>query len=277
MGRFNGDIRKTLPNQIARHFDKYIEFVNPLTFCPLQDLYRHAFTEDEWRSLNYLLERDIGRDCLAADRKFTLVMSEGKESILYYRDHVVFWFPDEVLRPPLEIELDRLPYSVQEKLLGWLKKSFAYQRLRRELRTRIEALLDWGWLANQSYDSSRGSWRGGPTPGQGCNTIGQVYRVWPELLPFFPPEEVAVARNASVKSRLPDFIMYEDEQLTVGQFVCKERLFYCDTDKAKPYTDQEMQLARRRFKAISHILVQMSLMKDVEHVKNYPEVFLAYS
>jgi hypothetical protein len=94
-----------------------------------------------------------------------------------------------------------------------------------------------------------------------------VHRIWPELLAFFPADEIAVVRGASVKSRLPKTISGYG---TPEQFQCKEKLVHGET--GEPYTDEEMKHEKRKYEALTTILVQMSLMTDVPHVKGYPSV-----
>ena len=155
---------------------------------------------------------------------------------------------------------------MQERIKPWCDKAIAFRILRDELRSRVDALLDWGWKSCQVWDANRGSWRGGPTPGQGCNTVGQVARLWPELLAFFPPDEVAVVRNSKARSRLPEHIAGYG---TPEQFRCEELMQH---DNGQLFSAEEMQLAKRRFAAINMVLTQMSLMKDVPNVDDYPDV-----
>ena len=143
---------------------------------------------------------------LFRERSFNLIMPGNEGQGLYYRTHFSFTFPDKVTRPSLDVEFSQLPVDVQERIKPWCDKAIAFRILRDELRSRVDALLDWGWKSCQVWDANRGSWRGGPTPGQGCNTVGQVARLWPELLAFFPPDEVAVVRNSKARSRLPEHI-----------------------------------------------------------------------
>jgi hypothetical protein len=73
-------------------------------------------------------------------------------------------------------------------------------------------------------------------------------------------------RNASTKSKLPDVIKGFG---TPEQFMC---IACPDHPDGTPFTDKEWEFEKRKFSALSHILVQMSLMKDVPHVTGYPTV-----
>lgn len=268
MARFTKEFRGELPNKVARHFDKYIEYTNPLTFCPLQDVYRQAFTEDEWDALNLLMDRKVGRECFNRYHCFNLYPKKGNNM------HITFQFPDKRKRPWLDLRMNQLSPEAQQKIHTWLKTAVSYRKLRQEMRRRIVSLLDWGWERAQNYDYNRDCWRGGPTSGQGCNTVGQVNRIWPELLVFFPADMISSVRNASMKSRLPSFFKWKGKTVTPDQFMLKDRLFH-DRDETEPYSDEEMEFERRKLKAINHILVQMSLIKDVPNVEDYPDITLA--
>jgi len=265
MSRFSNDFRDSFGNKIARHFDKYSEITNPLTFCPLEDVYKQAFSTKEWDALSLLMERKIGRQTLNRSSSFDLYLPETyKGQQKHQRDHVTFGFPDGKNRPNIDVEYYKLHPDVQAKLDSWLKKAVSLKRLRHEIWHRCDRLLDWGWDKHRNYGSN--GWYGGPEPGQACNTPGQVYRVWPELLPFLPAEDRHKVMNASVKSPLPKTILNYG---TVDQFLCKERWTHANGDL---YSDEEMEFEKRKFDALSHILVQMSLMIDVPHVKGYPTV-----
>ena len=278
MSRFTKVFRSEFPNKIAAHFDKYVEYVNPLTFCPLNDVYRRAFTPEEWDAFNVLMKRKIGRECFQRSLEFELYLPGNKSRSSYERTHVTFQFPDGKRRPNLDIEFDKLTDKAQAKINKWLKTAVQYRKLRQFLYRRVQALLDWGWTEDSFRDSYTNRWRikGKPTPGQGCNTVGQVNRIWPELLVFFPPDEIATVRNASMLSRMPAFFKLDRHTLTPEQFMLVDPLFH-DRDQTEKYTHEEMVFERRKLAAVNHILIQMSLMKDVPHVNNYPTITLASS
>lgn len=265
MSRFNQDFRDSFPNKVCRHFDKYCEITTPVNFDAIADIYQTVFSRKEWASLSRLLETKLGRECLTLSTSFDLYLGNSSQP-RYDRMHVCFGFPDGVKRPSLNIEYADIPNDVRGKLDRWMTKNKALKQLRKELYRRVDRLLDWGWEKDRNWGSD-GKYRGGPEPGQGCNTPGQVDRIWPELLAFFPADEIAKVRGASCKSRMPQTIVNYG---TPGQFRCEESWFHREDDT--PYTEEEMIYEKRKFDALTHILVQMSLMTDVPHVKGYPNV-----
>ena len=263
MKRFNGEYRDAFGNAVARHFDKFCEIANPLTFDPLEDVYKVAFKPKHWAAMNMLLDSKFGKHCLMRGTSFSLYMpKEFHGQMKHQRKHITFGFPDAKNRPPIDIEFHHLHPDVQEKLDAWLKKALGFKELRKELWHRCDRLLDWDREKQWTGDC----WRLMPSAGVGCNTPGQVHRIWPELLPFLPPEARHVVCNASVKSKLPEVIK---DYGTPEQFMCIERPRNEDGEEC---SDEEWDHEKRKFAALSHILTQMSLMKEVPHVQGYPSV-----
>lgn len=264
MSRFNREFRDSFANRIAKHYDKFCEITNPVKFDALHDVYREAFTSREWIALETLLDTKLGRDCLCESDSFHLFLPQSKEDIRGQR-RVTFGFADGVSRPGLSLQYAELNSDTQELLNMWVKKAINLKILRQELWKRCDRLLDWGWDKHRVYGHD--GWRGGPQPGQGCNTPGQVHRIWPELVPFLPAEDRNMVCSSSTKSRLPETIL---DYGTVEQFLCLEKSYNDDGDEQ---SDEELAFERRKFDALTHILVQMSLMIDVPRVRGYPAIY----
>lgn len=264
MSRFNRDFRGRIANRVCRHFDKYCEFVNPVPFDALTDVYRPAFNKKEWKALEVMLDSKLGRKCLSRSDSFELMTDTLKGRGEWERDHITFGFPDGKRRPDVKVEFAQLHVDVQDNIRVWVDKALKLKKLRKKLYKRVDDLFDWEWDDYAGYNNQTGGRRGGPTPGVGCNTPGQLMRIWPELMAFLPVEHRDVARGANVKSRMPLRISGWG---TVDQFLSLE-----------PKEDQdpkELAFERRVFDALTHILVQMSLMIEVRHVEGYPSIHLA--
>lgn len=261
MSRFSRDFRGGIASRVCRHFDKYCEITNPVPFDVLQDVYRPAFKKKQWNALEVLLASKLGRKCLSRSSSFELFTDDRKGQGSWDRNHITFGFPDGKNRPDIEIEFSQLHVDVQDKIRVWMDKAIALKNLRKKMHSRITDLFDWEWDDYAGY-SSTGGRRGGPTPGVACNTPGQLMRIWPELMPFLQVEHRDIARQANMKSRMPQRI---SDWGTVDQFLCLEAL----NDDQDP---KELAFERRVFEALTHILVQMSLMVEVKHVEGYPSV-----
>ena len=261
MSRFSRDLRRNVASRVCRHFDKFAEFTNPVEFDVMEAVYKPAYPDEDWTSMNTLLESKFGKECLSVSNDFELLMPGNEGRSKWSRTRDTFKFPDGKYRPSLEVEFSQLPTHSQEVITPWISKAIGYKKLRAELYNRVHALFDCQWDKYKSQDES-GNWRGGPTPGTGCNTPGQVYRIWPEVVPLLPLEIRDEVRGANVRSRLPNHIHGYGG---VNAFLALEPRDGVDDPTA-------LKFEKRMFDAITHILVQMSLMTDVPHVKNYPEV-----
>lgn len=258
-GRFTRSYRDSFATRVCSQFDKYAQIKNPVTFNPIDDVYRHFFSTDDWEAINQLLSTDQGKKYLKLASRFELYLpvEDGKKQS-WQRKRIGFRFADEVWRPAPDIEFDQLPANVQDKIRSWTIKAIALKKLRGELWRRCNALVNDCWEPH----------RGRPTPGMGCNTPNQIVRIWPELQPFMGGECKDAIRNANVRSRLPSSIYGFG---TIEQFRCEAQLFY-DRDQTDPLSEEEMKLERRKFEALTEILVQCSLLIDVKHVSGYPDV-----
>ena len=263
MTRFNRDFRRNIASRVCRHYDKYCEFTNPVEFNVLEDVYKVAFKRKHWEAMNLLLDSKFGKQCLYTSGSFELMVSGDKKWGSGSRTHITFPFPDDKPRPGMRIEFDKLAPEAYDRIAPWVRKAVAYKKLRRVLHARVHSLFNCDWDKYKAYDSYTGNHRGGPTPGTGCNTPGQVYRMWPELMAFMPADIRDKVRGASTKSRLPTYFRgYGNPQ----QFLTLE--------KYEQESDEELLQDRRMFEALTHILVQMSLMTDVPGVPNYPSVYI---
>lgn len=279
MSRFSSDDRRELPNRICTHFDKYCEIINPVPFDPIKDIYIPSMDRKDWEALNVLMDSKYKKELLNRGYNFELYIDDQFKKSNYQRPHITFGFPEGQPRlPSLELELYHLPIELRDKVQKWTSKAVALRKLRSKLWKRLEQVLDHGWDARKSWDSYRGSFRGGPTSGQGVNTAGQLQRIWPEVLPYLPLEYRDSVRGAQVKSRLPNFIVGWG---TPAQFMLLERPYRYNEynpdddpalDQREPFTDEEWATEKRMLEGINHILTQMSLIKDVPQVKGYPSV-----
>lgn len=279
MSRISTDLRDRLPNRVCSHFDKYCEIINPVEFDPVKDIYRPLIPDKAWDSLQHLISTDFRRNFLSLSNSFDLYLGDRDKSN-YRRNYVTFYLPDGGELPDMDFEFDDLPETSQQSVGKWVNKAIALKKLRHKLWRRLEKVLDHGWDSRKYWDGYRGNFRGGPTPGQGCNTAGQLVRLWPELLPFLPSEFRSTLVQAQVKSRLPKYIADHGKP---NQFRLIERPYHhnaYDSDRepyltqSEPYTDEEWANEKRMVEGINHILVQMSLMQDTPRKRGYPSIQL---
>lgn len=234
--------RRSFVNRVLGQFDKYVEYLFPVPFDPVADVYRHSFTHKEWIALRYLMQQRP--DVIQAKYSFDLYYNGS-------RQHVTFRFPEEMTLPGQDVKVVNLPNGVRAMVEPWLVSVNYMRKLRSELHDRCNGLVG-NALAYHRMDELDPC----------CNTPGQIIRIWPELQPFLGTDHKARVRQAAMKSRLPDLVGYKIEVqgalffATPAQFQCKE--WKADNDD------------RRRFEELSEILVKMSLMQDMPHVERYP-------
>ena len=276
MSRLSNDERRELPNKIVSHFDKYCEIINPVPFDFMKDVYIPSLG-DHWEHIRILSESKQRHVILNLGYSFDLYVDAKKPGMSKsMRKYVTFHFDDDKARyPNIDVDVYELSPATQDTVLKWANKAYTLRKLRQRFWQRMDDLLDHGWDVRKAWDSYRGNYRGGPTSGQGVNTAGQLVRLWPELHPFLPSEMRHSVRGAQVKSRLPTYIWNRGNP---EQFRLRERPYHNyeynedsrTIEQDKPFTDEEWQLAKRELDATNHILTQMSLMKDVPRVPNYP-------
>lgn len=277
--KFTSEWRGRLPNVICSHFDKYCEIINPVTFDPIEDIYRQIIPDREWNALQVLLDSRYKSAMLSLGFSFDLYMGSKKTS-KYQRTYISFTNPDGKSLPNLDLEIEDLSGETQDAIKQWAGKAVGLKKLRSFLWRRLECALDNGWDPRKYWDSYRATFRGGATSGMGCNTANQLVRLWPELGPLMPRDFKHDLVQAQVKSRLPKFIANHG---TPAQFRLVERPYhrneYDPTDdpalkQSEPYTDEEWEIKKRMLEGVNHILTQMSLMTDVPHNKEYPTVYV---
>lgn len=241
MARFNQQFRDHFANKVCRHYDKYCEITNPMSFNPTDDIYRTVYSKEHWDAMQLLCRDKRLKQSMTRGATFDMQMPHPGKS--WQAPHVTFYFDKGLKLPSLDVKYDHLEDYVKQKIDAWLRKAFAMKELRQDLWYRVDKMVEVDKWA-RSYT---------------CNTPGQMIRLWPELQPFLPVAERDTVRNACVKSKLPDKMQ--------GRFDTPAK-FRCETIDCDP-------LDKRKFDALTHILLQMSLMTDVDHDDRYPSVYLS--
>lgn len=247
--------RRRFPNTVCLQYDKFWQYKLPCPVDPVEDIYRRAFTDKEWAAMRYLMAHKPG------------VVVENTSFNLYWTDsttgrgdspHVTFSFPKTLKLPDFGVKLEALPYSIQTQVRKWIDSVNYFRRLRDELYNRVEGMM------GRPNTSAPGSWGRSRTARElapHAKTPGQVYRIWPQLQPFFPTAWKDAVRTASAKSRLPEQLGYV---ANAGSHYCTVEQFQCKSYDTKPE-------AKKRFEDINQILELMALGCDViKKAEGYP-------
>lgn len=250
------------PKNVVDRFDKYVGLVNAVTFCPLQDIYEQAPSIDTRKALKDTLQKGLIVSFWQVANRLCLVVPGGvvgqHETLA-----ISFDLPPGPHRPWCAIKYEDLPHDKQEKLRPWIGNAYAYQALRRTLYARCSAMLQTKPEKNTKLE-------------YGCKTIGQVYRLWPELLSFFPRCYMKCVRELKSRPRLPAQIYgYGTPEEFNLEKRPRETYRYdprpiSELPKCKLVSDEEWEFKIRELEKINCILIQASLMEGVPYYDDYP-------
>jgi hypothetical protein len=235
--------RRSFVRSVSAQFMKYAEYKLPVPVDPISDIYRAAFTEKEWIAFRYL--RQSKPRCFKDHGEFNLYWTNNTSGSSAC-PHVAFPFPENMVAPNFGVMVQDLPEITQRKLFTWIKSMNKFRSLHDELKGRVDGLLGNVTIASSLQDMSAG-----------CNTPGQLYRIWPELQPFFPTEWKSVTRKASMKSRLPSHVSYKG---------CTPDTFRCRHSDC-PWEEKQ------RFEDITDVLRRLALAVDIPRIEGYPTFF----
>ena len=95
----------------------------------------------------------------------------------------------------------------QEKLRAWIFEAYRYKDLGQFLRAQLLHLL------RVNYHHTGPSYAPNTTETSICNTPATLLAIWPELIPFMPPEERDVMRHRHMKPSPPRVWTEEDNTI----------------------------------------------------------------
>lgn len=253
MAAISMESRRSFAHTVSARFDTWWQQKLPVPIDPLTEVYRTAYTDKEWVAVRYL--RQTKPDALKQVSRFGLYLVKGTESMTpnqrRYLPEIEFRFPEGVYLPEQHVHLCDLSGSVVERVKGWAEKVAHYHTLRSELRARCN-----GILGNPNYNQRVSSLD------PGCNTLSQLYKVWPEAHPHLVPEWKQGFMQASGKTRLPPELAYRARRdgimvnTTPAQFRCED----------KHATEAE----KARWTEINEILTMMAFASDLRRDDRYP-------
>ena len=247
MATISMDDRKGFANRVCRKFDKFWQWKLPCPVDPFEDIYRQAWTEEEWSWMNWLRERKP--NTFKADTSFNMYWAT---------DHYVrFTFPPGVRLPNFGVQLDNLPDPVQRKVRSWVCTVNRFRMLREELKRRVS-----GVMGNPNGEGNFCQQRRYRDLDPRVNTPKQLYRLWPEIQPVMLPAWKREVQLASVRSPLPKHVGYRMYRDGYNQFVTPEQ-FRCEDKDATKYEKQS-------FAELNQVFLLVSFAGDVPHVDNYP-------
>jgi hypothetical protein len=250
--QFSMDERYSMIRRCTRGFTSYWQHAYPVPVDPVVDLYRRSVPDTVWFAVRYLIQE---RKSFVAAQDYFEFKHDGLQIVFLLSGTSL---PNILLAMK---DLNKLPHSIRSSFIEWVNNIQYYRRLTRAFEERIH-----GALGNpQGRDRDRSQYRLSMDLDPKVNTAPQLYRLWPELLPWFDDDQKAEVRASSVRSRLPSKVGYEvpfdrhSEWATPARFQCR--------DPKTPIKEQ------KEFAAINETLLAASLVKDVGVDPKFPSFY----
>ena len=176
---FRKQYRKLFVAGMANKYLTYWHTVHPLTFDPIELIYRRAFTDKEWSALQLLRERR--GEVIKSHSFFEFHPSSvrGIEGGIPETAHISFHLPEDM--PSISIADNELPPKHLREILRWTIIAYRHKAEKMRLRSVVNFLM-----CNSTI-----------------NTPGQLLHVWPGLVSHLSAEYRSVLRLRKNKSQPP--------------------------------------------------------------------------
>lgn len=176
---FRKKYRGQLPNIMINRYTPYWHAVHPLTFDPIELIYRAAFEEDEWEALQLLRQRR--GEVINSSRTFDFhpSMISDIEGGVPKDARVAFYLPDDM--PKVSIKDTALPQTNLREIFKWIIVAYRHKAEREALRSMVYKLMHGSYI----------------------NTPGQLFHVWPGLVAHLDSRYRGVMRKRRCNSQLP--------------------------------------------------------------------------
>lgn len=184
---FTTRYRDKLVNEVAHRFKCYWHAMHPVTF-DANDLYRLAFTTEEWSAMMLLKERFP--DTLRTGYQWKYIVNQTEDC-----PALSLQFSTDNHMPEIELNERDLPDALAERLRAWTHECYRLDQMQVLLRKKLRQLVQLEY--NYDHDNE------GPLRRAVVNTPGTMHRVWPEILPFLDNQSRDTMRNKHAKSPLP--------------------------------------------------------------------------
>lgn len=178
-----GHIKEHLKTKLQEGYKKYWQAVHPFPFDPIEDIYRYAYTDEEWDMLQYML--DPGRPLGSLEQsfnmrsRFRLHLPQDVEERVTGGESIDIYLHRDM--PFVEgFTLSRFPEHARKKVEPWMERWALFERGRVKLEDFTRDIL---------YVS---------------NTVGQLVRLWPVTENFLPQyTQETYRKHAKVRSAIP--------------------------------------------------------------------------
>lgn len=236
------DDRQRTVSIVRNKFGRYVKAIHPWPFEPLP-LYRASYDFKGWIAIRYLSK--FFPDTMNVSNTFTVMLDTRFNDSTHNRDRLYVSF-DMIKLPARVVELGQLEAETRERMIEWGERAIHLDKLVAWTTVRLNALF-----GNPNIRRMKDI-------DPGCNTPGQVSRVWPEILPFLPGDSKDVLRNASIKSRPPSMFKWDGRRMSAEQFM----LLDWDANKQQ----------KKILEEVNQHLIAVSLIDTIDVPEGYPSI-----
>lgn len=184
---FSKEYRTRLVDEVTHRFKCYWHVMHPVTFNS-NDLYRLAFSSEEWDALMLLRQRY--RAAISTGWSWTYMTNEDDDGP---KIGLTFSTDDEL--PNIELNERDVPDILAKRLRGWALRAKHYDDLDTTLRSKLNKLVrlqfQYKDVENRRVEKAI------------VNTPGTLHRVWPEILPFLDNQSRDTMREKRMRSPMP--------------------------------------------------------------------------
>lgn len=181
---------------MEKRFQCYWHVMHPVTFDPSK-IYRIGWDDETWAAWHLI--HKTRKEVLKEGFRWFYGWDWSGWSLPDYVPHnaSLSWDCEDDY-PSIDISEEELPEEHQAKMREWIFEAYRYRMLGETLKAQIEFLLKITYTYTQ-----HGYRRQVDSEDTICNTPAQLLAIWPELIPFLPPEERDVMRHRHMKFQAP--------------------------------------------------------------------------
>lgn len=184
---FTKEYRGRLIGEVRHRFKCYWHAVHPVIFNP-NDLYRLAFSKEEWSAMMLLRERF--RDTLKTGYRWLYMTNETDE-----QPKISLEFSTDDEMPGIELNERDVPDALALQLRAWAVEAKRLDDMDTLLSQKLRELVR---IEFQGFDNNERRIQRAIV-----NTPGTMHRVWPEVLPFLDNQSRDTMKQKSMKSPMP--------------------------------------------------------------------------
>lgn len=169
-------------NALKRRLKNRRLFLNPFKLDPIKHMQRYALSDREWAALKYLSGNPDVRACIR-EGYYVCVKPESLKDLPFKSFRVNPKDGNHFTMVNVNVVWGNLPEGARNYIVAWADYDFTLKQSGIAAHTHFEEV------------------------GDTVRTWGQLYRLWPSLLPLFPQELRHEILNKKAKSKIPEDIL----------------------------------------------------------------------